>query len=198
EPAMPSPVYRRTFIGRETELKQLTTAFDAALSGHGALVMVVGEPGIGKTSLCEQLATYVAMRGGRTLVGHCYEEGSLSLPYLPFVEALRTYVLMRDSDDLRRELGSGAAEVARIVSEVRERVKVEPAPAADPEEARYRLLQAATGFLRNASTMQPLVIVLEDLHDADRGTLDLLAHLARSLTGSRLLVAGTYRDIEVD
>ena len=44
--------------------------------------MVVGEPGIGKTALCEQLATYVALRGGKALVGHCYEEGSLSLPYL--------------------------------------------------------------------------------------------------------------------
>jgi KaiC/GvpD/RAD55 family RecA-like ATPase len=66
-------------------MQQLKDAFDAALSGEGSLAMVVGEPGIGKTSLCEQLAAYVAVRGGRTLVGHCYEEGSLSLPYLPFV-----------------------------------------------------------------------------------------------------------------
>ena len=63
--------------------------------------MVVGEPGIGKTALCEQLATYVAMRGGKALVGHCYEEGSLSLPYLAFVEAMRSYVLARDPDGLR-------------------------------------------------------------------------------------------------
>jgi hypothetical protein len=81
----PSPLYRRTFVGREPEMQQLKDAFDAALSGEGSLAMVVGEPGIGKTSLCEQLAAYVAVRGGRTLVGHCYEEGSLSLPYLPFV-----------------------------------------------------------------------------------------------------------------
>src|SRR5438552_13092254 len=84
--------------------------------------MVVGEPGIGKTSLSEQLATYVVVRGGRTLVGHCYEEGSLSLPYLPFVEALRTYVLARAPEALREELGSGAHEVARIVSEMRQRL----------------------------------------------------------------------------
>src|SRR5439155_10169662 len=106
------PLYRSTFVGREAELKQLQSAFDAALSGEGALLMVVGEPGIGKTALCEQLATYVAVRGGKTLVGHCYEEGSLSLPYLAFVEALRSYVLAREPDDLRKELGSGAAEVA--------------------------------------------------------------------------------------
>ena len=65
-------------------------------------MMVMGEPGIGKTALCEQLATYVTLRGGRTLVGHCYEEGSLSLPYLAFVEAMRSYVLDRNAEDLRK------------------------------------------------------------------------------------------------
>jgi predicted ATPase len=68
---------------------------------RSCLVMVVGEPGIGKTALTQQLATYVTMRGGSTLVGYCYEEGSLSLPYLAFVEAMRTYVLNRDEADLR-------------------------------------------------------------------------------------------------
>ncbi len=160
--------------------------------------MVVGEPGIGKTSVCEQLATYAALRGGKTLVGHCYEEGSHSLPYLPFIEALRTYVLEREPDGLKSDLGTGAAEVARIVSEVRDRVQVELQPLGDPEEERYRLLQAVTGFLRNATTVQPLLLVLEDLHDSDSGTLDLLLHLSRNLHGSRLLVVGTYRDVEVD
>jgi class 3 adenylate cyclase len=96
-------------------------------------------------------------------------------------------------------LGSGAGEVARIVSEVRERIQVEPsAPTGDAEEERYRLYQALTTFLRNAASAQPLVLVLEDLHDADRGTLDLLLHLSRNLVGGRLLIVGTYRDIEVD
>src|SRR6185295_12582203 len=116
------PLYRRTFVGREHEVRQLQHAFDQAMSGNGALVMVVGEPGIGKTALSEQLATYVALRGGKALVGHCYEEGSLSLPYLAFVEAMRSYVLARDPDGLRSDLGTGAADVARIVSEVRDRV----------------------------------------------------------------------------
>src|SRR5204863_4936029 len=118
------PVYRRTFVGREQELRQLQSAFDSALSGQGSLAMVVGEPGIGKTSLCEQLATYVAVRGGRALVGHCYEEGSLSLPYLPFVEAMRSYVLTREPDGLRADLGTGAADVARLISEIRDALQV--------------------------------------------------------------------------
>jgi len=193
-----NPIYRRTFVGREAELKQLQAAFDGAVSGQGALAMVVGEPGIGKTSLCEQLATYVAMRGGKTLVGHSYEEGSLSLPYLPFVEAMRSYVLARDPAALKQELGTAATDVARIVSEIRERLDVEPRQAGDPEDDRWRLLQSVSTFLRNAAAVQPLVIVLEDLHWADRGTLDLLLHIARNLQGTRILIVGTYRDIEVD
>ena len=193
-----NPLYRRVFVGREAELRQLQSAFDAAASGQGSLTMVVGEPGIGKTALCEQLATYVALRGGRALVGHCYEEGSLSLPYLAFVEALRTYAQTCDVNLLREELGPGAADVARIVSEIRERLKIEPRPKGDPEEERYRLLQAVSDFLGSAAMTKPLLIVLEDLHSADKGTLEMLEHVARSLGDKRLLLVGTYRDIEVD
>ncbi|HEX3246971.1 MAG TPA: AAA family ATPase, partial [Chloroflexota bacterium] len=194
-----SPLYQQAFVGREDELRQLERAYDAAVSGQGGLVMVVGEPGIGKTSVVEQLATYAAVRGGRTLVGHCYEEGSLSLPYLPFVESMRSYVCEREPEPLREELGSGAVDVARVVSEIRERIGVEPRPpGGDPEEERWRLLHATTSFLRNAAAVQPMVLVLEDLHWADHGTLELLLHLARSLADARLLVVGTYRDVEVD
>ena len=197
-PAGPDPTYRHIFVGREAEVRQLHTAFDRAMSGEGSLVMVVGEPGIGKTTICEQLGTYAKLRGGMTLVGHCYEEGSLSLPYLAFVEAMRSYVLGRDPDGLRSDLGSGASEVARIVSEVRERLDVEPSAAGDPEQDRYRLMQSVTSFLTNASSVQPLVIVLEDLHDADAGTLDMLTHVSLNLSGARLMIVGTYRDVEVD
>jgi transcriptional regulator with XRE-family HTH domain len=187
-----NPIYRRVFVGRESELKQLQSAFDGAMSGQGALMMVMGEPGIGKTALCEQLSTYVTLRGGRTLLGHCYEEGSLSLPYLAFVEAMRSYVLSREVKDLREELGTGATDVARIVSEINEKLKVKPRPQKDPEEERYRLMQAVTTFLTNAACVQPLLIVLEDLHDADKGTLDMLTHVSRHLAGTRLLIVGTY------
>ena len=197
-PPGPDPTYRHTFVGREAELRQLHTAFDNAMSGEGSLVMVVGEPGIGKTTVCQQLETYAKLRGGMTLVGHCYEEGSLSLPYLAFVEAMRSYVLDRDADGLKDDLGTGASEVARIVSEVRERLDVEPSKPGDPEQDRYRLMQAVTSFLTNASSVQPLVIVLEDLHDADSGTLDMLTHVSRNLSGARLMLIGTYRDVEVD
>jgi len=193
-----SPIYRRVFVGREAELKQLKGAFDDACSGHGSFAMVVGEPGIGKTALCEELKTYVGVRGGQTLVGHCYEEGSLSLPYLAFVEAMRSYVLERDPDDLREVLGTGATHVGRIVSEIGDRLQIELPEPANPEEERYRLMQSVSEFLTHAASLQPMLIVLEDLHDADQETLDMLAFVSRQLPDTRMLIVGNYRDVEVD
>src|SRR5215475_8455183 len=95
------------FVGRDREMRQLQAAYEGAAAGQGALVTVVGEPGIGKTALCEQLVRHVVDAGGLALVGHCYEEGSLSLPYLPFIEALRAHIRVHDPDLLRAELGSG-------------------------------------------------------------------------------------------
>ena len=192
------PLYHRIFVGRENELRQLQQAFDVAMSGQGGLVMLVGEPGIGKTALCEQIATYASLRGGQTLVGHCYEEGSLSLPYLAFIEALRGYVRSHDRDVLQKELGSMAPHIARILSEIRERVQVPEIEPASPEEERYQLLQGVSEFLSNAAAARPMLIVLEDLHWADRGTLDLLLHLSRNLQGARILVLGTYRDVDLE
>jgi hypothetical protein len=88
--------------------------------------------------------------------------------------------------------------VARIISEIRDRVQVELRPPGDQEDDRWRLFQAVVGFLRNAAAVQPIVLVLEDLHWADRGTIDFLVHLSRNLAGARLLIVGTYRDVEVD
>jgi predicted ATPase len=188
---------RPSFVGREAELGQVQTAFEAAAAGQGSLVAVLGEPGIGKTSLCDQLAGYAASQGGRVLVGHCYE--AAARPYLPFVEALRSYVLEREADALRHELGAGARDVARLLAEVCDRLGIDPSVStSDGEDDRCRLLEAITEFLRVAAQNQPIVLVLEDLHDADHGTLDLLVHLARRLEGARLLVVGTYRDVEVE
>jgi DNA-binding CsgD family transcriptional regulator len=189
---------RQPFVGRERELRQLQSAFGTAAKGDGSLILLVGEPGIGKTALSEQLRWFVSASGGLPLVGHCYEEGSFRPPYQAFVEAFATYLYGLDTEALRAELGLNAADLARIVPTLRDRLQVTPAPPGDAEEDRWRLLQAATDLLRNASARQPLLVVLEDLHDADRGTLDLLLYLARNLQGQRILVVSTYRDVEVD
>ena len=95
------------FVGRESELRQLKAAFEAAAaSGDGRLIMLVGEPGIGKTALCEQLSSVVSTRKGRVLVGHCYPEGSAGVPYQPFVEVFEAFARQHEAEALCAELGS--------------------------------------------------------------------------------------------
>lgn len=186
------------FVGRTDELGTLKTALDSALGGQGSLVMLVGEPGIGKTRLAQEALVYAQLRGAQTLWGRCYEAES-AFPYMPFVEALRQYVATRPDDALRTELGNGASDVAKLVSEVRQRV---PASALiteiPPDQERQRLYESVVTFLMNAAMANPIVLVLDDLHWADAPTLNLLRNLVRSIKGSRLLVIGTYRDMDLD
>ena len=190
--------YKNIFVGRQAELSALTDSFDDAVAGQGSLIMISGEPGIGKTAICEQLSNFVTLRGGITFWGHCYEEGSLSLPYLAFIEAMTSHVLNRDTDELMKELGSGASDVARIVPEIREKLNIEPREAQNPEEDRYRLMQSVSLFLANAAAVKPMCVILEDIHDADKGTLEILSYVSRNLQNTRLMLVGTYRDVEVD
>jgi len=132
------------------------------------------------------------------LWGRCYEEQGVP-PYWPWVQAIRSYVRERDPDQLRSEMGAGAADIAEVVSDVRERLPdLQPAPQLEPEQARFRLFDSIVAFLKTASQRQPLVLVLDDLHWADQPTLLLLQFVARELGGGRLLLAGTYRDVELN
>ena len=163
-------------------------------------MLVAGEPGIGKSALCQRLAASVTAEAGLALLGRCDDAGALSVPYLPFIEALRAALRSHDPAALVHDLGSLAADAVRLVPELRDRPHGPGPPdvPADPVEARYRLLQAVAAFLRSVGATTPALLVLEDLQDADHGTLDLLLHLGRHLAGMRLLVVGTYRDTEVD
>ena len=199
-PAPPAPklLSLGRLIGRSSELAQLTTAFDEAASGRARLVMVVGEPGIGKSRLVEELAVYASVRGATVCWGHCYE-GELGMPYLPFIEAFRTYVRQRSDDQLRAELSSGGPEVATLVSELRQRFGDLPEPVAlDGDAERLRLFEGVCSFVRNAAADDPLVLLLDDLHWADKPSLLMLQYMARNLRRDRVLIVGTYRDVELD
>jgi class 3 adenylate cyclase len=200
-PVAPSAAARVTwgrFVGRSEELATLKGAVEAALGGRGSLVLVGGEPGIGKTRLVEEAGVYAQLRGARVLVGRCFE-AEAALPYLPFVEAVREYAAGRPGDLLAQELGEGAFEIARLVPDLAQRVPGIEAPAkVPPEQERYRLFEGVCTFLVNAARATPLVLVLDDLHWADKPSLLLLRHLVRRLGESRLVVFGTYRDVELD
>jgi class 3 adenylate cyclase/tetratricopeptide (TPR) repeat protein len=185
------------FVGREKEMDELRAGLEDALSGRGRLLMLVGEPGIGKTRTAEELATYASLRNTQVLWGRCYE-GEGAPAYWPWVQVIRSYVHDRDSQALMSEMGPGAADIAQVVSEVRERLPGLPTPPAlEPEQARFRLFDSITTFLKNAGNRQPIVLVLDDLHWADKPSLLLLQFLARELRGARLMVLGNYRDVEL-
>jgi class 3 adenylate cyclase len=186
------------FVGRRQEMEQLKASLESALSGQGTLAMLAGEPGIGKTRLAEEFAVYASLRGAQVLTGRCFE-GEVTLPYRPFIEAFRQYVRSRPDAELRGELGDGAPEVAKLVSEVHQRFP--DIPEAQPLEAeaeRLRLYESVSTFIRNASSANPIVLFLDDIHWADKPSLLLMRYLARAIAGQRVLILGAYRDVELD
>ncbi|MCH8063945.1 MAG: AAA family ATPase, partial [Chloroflexi bacterium] len=187
------------FVGRQAEMGQLKAALEDALGGKGRMVMLVGEPGIGKTRTAQELATYAGLRGCQVLWGRCYEEQGVP-PYWPWVQAMRSYVRDTDPDQLRSEMGSGAADIAEIVSDIKTKLPdLDATPQLDsPEQARFRLFDSITAFLKTASQRKPIMLVLDDLHWSDTPSLMLLQFIAREFASSRLLLIGTYRDVELN
>ena len=185
------------FVGRQREMGELKACLEDALSGRGRLVTLMGEPGIGKTRTALELTTYAGLRQAQVLWGPCYE-GEGAPPYWPWVQAIRSYVRDVDPEQLRSDMGAGAADIGQVVSDVRDRLPgLEAPPQLEPEQARFRLFDSITAFLKSAGRRQPLVLVLDDLHWADHPSLLLLEFVARELSNARLLIIGTYRDVEL-
>jgi DNA-binding SARP family transcriptional activator len=187
---------RGAFVGREAELGRLLAGLDDALAGRGKLFLLEGEPGIGKSRLADELIARARARGARILVGRCWEAGGAPA-YWPWVQSLRAYVRESATSALRSQLGAGAADVAQIVPELRQRLPDLPEPPAlESDGARFRLFDATADFLRNASASRPIVLMLDDLHAADASSLLLLQFLARELGSTRMLVLGAFRDVD--
>ncbi len=185
------------FVGRERAMALLRTNLEQALSGRGRLVLLVGEPGIGKTRTAEELGSLARAAGAEVLVGRCFE-GEGAPPYWPWVQIVRAFVERRDRAALERLLGARAAPIAQVIPEIAEKLGgVATPPELEPETARFRLFDSVAGFVRAAAAQRPLVIVLDDLHRADRPSLLLLQFLVRELRGQRVLLVGTYRDAEL-
>jgi DNA-binding NarL/FixJ family response regulator len=186
------------FVGREAELAALIADLDAAVAGSGGVVLLAGEPGIGKTRLAEELAAQATARGALVLWGRCWE-GEGAPAFWPWVQVVRAYIQDGDPAALRREMGPGAADVAQVVPTLREHLPDLPAPPPiEPEAARFRLFDSLAAFLRAAAARRPLLLVLDDLHWADAPSLALLRFAGRELEGAGLLVVGIYRHTEVD
>src|SRR6266545_74482 len=184
-------------VGRARPLRELEAALREAVAGRGALALVTGEAGIGKSRLAAELAARAPTLGARVVWASCWDGGGAPA-YWPWVQALRAAGAGRDPVELAADLGRGAGEVLRLAPELAALPAPPPdPPRLEPEQARFRLFDAVASYLRATAGRTPLLLVVDDLHWADVPSLLLLRFLARDLRDSRMLVLATYRDPEL-
>jgi len=189
---------RGKLVGRSAELQQLEGHWDQAQQARGHLVLLSGEPGVGKTRLAQDLIEHAQQGGAIVLRGGCYEYEATT-PYLPFVEAFREWVHWQSVDRLRSALGATAPEIAKFAPEIEAKLgALAPNAPLSPGEERLRLFDNAARFLQSLAAERGLLIFIDDVHWVDQGTLSLLQYLLRHLRANRVLVLAAYREIELD
>ena len=182
-------------VGRDRELDDLRAAMSHAAQGHGRLVLIGGEPGIGKSRLADELAGQAREAGHIVLWGRGWEDAGAP-PYWPWVQILRSYVRGTDLERIRQQLGPRAADVAQMLPELRDLFpEIELRPGTESDTARFQLFDSTTTFLRKAAAERPMLVVVDDLQAADTPSILFLRFLASQLSDMRLLVVGTYRDV---
>src|SRR3954471_18142374 len=193
--SMPRNHVSPVLVGREAELAALMAASGAAATAEPGVVLVGGEAGVGKTRLVEEAADRVRLAGARVPRGGCVGVGGGGAPLMPLAAALRS--LMRDTppEELDAFVGPARFELARLVPELDPHAALSPTPAGESRTA--RLLELALGVIQRLAADRPLMFVVEDLHWADRSTLDLVTLLVRALRGVRVLVVVSFRSDEI-
>lgn len=192
------------FVGREPELVLLCARLDAALAGVGSVALLVGEPGIGKTRLAEEVAAHAEERGARVLWGRCFE-GEGAPAFWPWVQMLRAYAHGRDAASVAAEFGPYADDIALLLPETPLAASTPPdargerwGAGMESAAARFRLFDSVAAVLKDAARRRPLLLVIDDLHWADAPSLHCLHFLARELHDAPILLLGAYRDVELD
>ena len=185
-----------SLVGRRNVLDAIADLWAATRNGTGSrAALFAGEPGVGKTRIAAELARDASAQGAVVLYGSCDED--LAVPYQPFVEALQFYSLCGGD-----RLGGLRGELTRLVPELGHGVSGFPRPVvSDPRTEEYRLFEAVSSWLIEASQPSGLMVVLDDLHWGTKSTLSLLVHLLKRATSEpagRMFVVGTYRDTELD
>ncbi len=186
---------RGTFVGRSDAADALQAQWTEVRERGLRVVVLAGEPGIGKTRLVTEFARTAHDDGATVLAGSCHEE--THVPYQPFVQALRHYIACCPPAELAVQVTPRRAQLAAILPELEDARSPYGPTGLGAEQERFRLFETVSSLLADAAHLRPLVLFLDDLHWADQSSLLLLRHLARSAKGAPLMVLGTYRPVEV-
>ncbi len=193
-PTVTSQLIDGAFVGREELVARLRLRWEESRAGQTRLVLLVGEAGVGKSRLAAEFAEEVRGSGATVLYGRADEEALL--PHQPFVEALRHLIARGDTPLAEAE--HDREILSRLLPDLAPPGLAIAAPAYGTDDTlRYQLFEAVASLLRAASARAPLLLILDDLHWADKPTLLLLRHLLRHQQLTNLLVVGTFRDVEV-
>ncbi|MEA2627897.1 MAG: pilus assembly protein CpaF [Chloroflexota bacterium] len=185
------------FVGREQERLDIRMVLDRAVTGSGGMVFIAGAPGIGASRLAAEVAADAERKGWQVLSGRCAENAGA--PYAPFREILTAAVAGAGAKTLQDAVGENGPLLAQLVPALRQKVRGMPAaPEIEPDTMRERLFHAIFDFLVGCQGAKPLLVVVDDLQWADEASMLLLRDLAERLGGSRMVIAGTYWESELD
>ena len=184
-----------SFVGRAEELERLLGLLDRAERGRPAVGLIAGDAGVGKTRLLDELAARAESRGVRVLIGGCMEVGDVGLPYVPFIDAFRDLGTRPGETEVTAPLAAALPSLGRLLPEP----ATDHGPAPPPGDGfeRVQLFDGVLSLLVRLSELAPPLLVIEDLHWADRSTRDLLAFLIRTLRGGRVALVASYRSDEL-
>jgi len=185
-------------VGRQKELALVMNHYQAAKAGRIEVVLLTGEPGIGKTRLLDEIALQCAQDGAVVLHGNASEAEGMP-PFLPFLEALGRYIRATPQDQIRTQVATLPQMLVSLLPELAVYLPDLhiPQPLL-PEQSKFRLYEAVGSFLESINTSHPLVIIIDNLQWADSASLDLLCYLAHHQSNAHLLILGAYRESEVD
>src|SRR5580704_1245714 len=192
---IPTSPTRGPLVGRDRESSLLYDWWASVGNGDSGLLLVEGDPGIGKTRLVGEFARAVETEGALVLWGRCDEEPVA--PFQPFAEALGRYFHAESADRISRMPNWQLVELSRLVLRLRQYATPFEAEPGDPESTRFRFFEAVTATLNELPGSGKLLLVVDDLHFADQPTLLLLRHVLRNIDRARLGIAGMYIDSEV-
>jgi DNA-binding NarL/FixJ family response regulator/tetratricopeptide (TPR) repeat protein len=183
------------FVGRASELGRLLEVLERAEDGRASAALVAGDAGVGKTRLIAELVARAERRGARVLVGGCMEVGDVGLPYVPFVDAFRDLWTRPGEAEAAAPLVAAVPGLGRLLPKAgEERV---PTPISSDGFEQVQLMDGVLSLLVRLSELAPLLLVIEDMHWADRSTRDLLAFLVRTLRTGRIALVASYRSDEL-